>query len=65
VVALDLVFLVPWWIGGVRVHGSGFHVVQILTIWGPLGMMALFVTWTVRLRRRARAELAGLAREPT
>lgn len=57
VVALDLVFLVPWWIGGARVHGSGFHPVQILTIWTPLGVMALFVAWTIVLRKRARAEL--------
>jgi hypothetical protein len=60
VVALDLIFLVPWWIGGVAVHGNGFHLVQILTIWGPLALMAGFVAWTISLRRRARAELERL-----
>ena len=60
VIALDLAFLVPWWIGGVAVHGAGFHLAQILTIWGPLALMAAFVSWTIALRKRARAELRGL-----
>ena len=60
VIALDLAFLVPWWIGGVTVHGAGFHLAQILTIWGPLALMAAFVGWTIVLRRRARAELRRL-----
>ena len=59
--ALDLVFLVPWWIGGISVHGAGFHLAQVLTIWGPLALMGGFVWWTIRLRRRARAELERLA----
>lgn len=57
VTLLDLVFLVPWWIGGFRVHGAGFHAMQLLTMWGPLGLMAAFVWWTLRLSRRARSEL--------
>lgn len=57
VVVLDLAFLIPWWIGGFAVHGSGFHVEQILTIWTPLALMAGFVTWTIVIRRRAEAEL--------
>ena len=61
VVALDLTFLIPWWIGGVAVHGSGFHLVQLLTIWTPLSIMLGFVGWTIALNRRARAELTGLA----
>lgn len=60
VIALDLAFLVPWWIGGIGVHGAGFHLAQILTIWGPLALMAAFVGWTIVLRRGARAELQRL-----
>ena len=60
VIALDLAFLVPWWIGGVTVHGAGFHLAQILTIWGPLALMAAFVSWTIVLRTRARSELRRL-----
>ncbi len=61
VVGLDLAFLVPWWIGGFAVHGGGFHPWQILTIWGPLAIMAGFVAWTIALRRDARAELERMA----
>ena len=60
VTALDLVFLIPWWIGGIKVHGGGFHAMQLLTMWGPLTLMGAFAWWTIRLRRRARAELARL-----
>jgi hypothetical protein len=62
VTALDLAFLVPWWIGGIEVHGGGFHAIQLLTMWGPLALMGAFVWCTIRLRRRARAELARLVR---
>jgi hypothetical protein len=61
VTTLDLAFLIPWWIGGIKVHGSGFHEAQLLTMWGPLALMGAFVWWTIRLRERARAELARLA----
>jgi hypothetical protein len=58
VVALDLVFLVPWWVGGLRVHGLGLS--QVLTVWAPLALMVAFVAWTLRVRSRARAELGRL-----
>jgi formate hydrogenlyase subunit 4 len=61
VTLLDLVFLIPWWIGGIAVHGAGFHPAQLLTMWMPLALMGTFVWWTIRARRRARAELARLA----
>src|SRR5215831_11469121 len=61
VTALDLAFVVPWWIGGIKVHGGGFHVAQLLTMWGPLALMGAFVWWTIRFRRRAREELTRLA----
>lgn len=60
VVGLDFVFLVPWWIGGLRVHGHGFNVAQVATIWAPVALMIAFVFWTVRMRRRAMAELRNL-----
>jgi hypothetical protein len=60
VVFLDLVFLIPWWIGGIAVHGAGLHAIQLLTVWTPLALMAGFVAWTIVLRRRASAELHAL-----
>lgn len=62
VTALDLAFLVPWWIGGFRIHGAGFHVAQLLTLWGPLALLLAFVGWTIRLDGLARAELSRLSR---
>jgi hypothetical protein len=61
IVGLDLLFLIPWWIGGIAVHGRGFHLAQVLTMWGPLALMAGFVVWTISLTRSARAELRRLA----
>src|SRR5258708_1364860 len=61
VVALDLVFLVPWWVGGFAIHGFGFHWDQILTIWGPLALMGWFVVWAGRMRARSVAELGRLS----
>ncbi|HEX7938220.1 MAG TPA: hypothetical protein VF483_04460 [Gemmatimonadaceae bacterium] len=63
VVALDLVFLVPWWKGGVAVHGLGFSRL-LLTVWGPLAGMLAFVWWTSRVRRQALAELERLPTSP-
>jgi hypothetical protein len=60
VAALDLVFLFPWWVGGIRVHGFGFHLSQ-LGLWGPLTLIIAFVAWTVRVRSRALAELEALS----
>jgi hypothetical protein len=60
VTLLDLVFLVPWWIGGFRFHGAGFHTIQLLTMWGPLALMIAVGWWAIRLRGSARAELGRL-----
>lgn len=57
VTLLDLVFLVPWWIGGFRFHGAGFHTIQLLTMWGPLALMGLVSWCAIELRRMARSEL--------
>lgn len=65
VILLDLVFLVPWWIGGFKFHGAGFHTIQLLTMWGPLALMILVGSWAIRLRRRARAELVRLSEGET
>ena len=50
VTALDLLFLIPWWIGGLAVHGAGLHAMQLLTMWLPLALMAGFVAWTRALQ---------------
>lgn len=51
--------------GDGAVYGSGFHLAQLPTMWGPLGLMVVFVTWRIVLRRRARAELRRINRAGT
>jgi hypothetical protein len=63
VLALELAFLTPWWVIGSRVHHRSFtDPGSWETVWLPIaGMVALFV-WSVRLRRRARADLRAIER---
>jgi len=61
VLPLELAFLTPWWVIGTRVHHRSLtDVGSWRTVWLPIvGMVALFV-WSLRLRRRARAELRDI-----
>jgi hypothetical protein len=61
VLALELAFLTPWWVIGSRVHHRSLTDPSFwLSVWLPiLGMVALLV-WSVRLRRRAHAELRAI-----
>ena len=63
VLPLELAFLTPWWVIGSRVHHRSFtNPDSWLTVWLPiLGMLAL-LAWSVRLSRRARAELRAIER---
>jgi hypothetical protein len=63
VLPLELAFLMPWWVIGSRVHHRTFvDPSSWLTVWLPIvGMLAL-LAWSVRLRRRARADLKGIER---
>lgn len=63
VAALDLVFLIPWWIGGARIHGFGFGVTQVMSTWAPLTTLLTFLAWTFVLRSKVRSELDVLGRE--
>jgi hypothetical protein len=58
-----LVFLIPWWVIGSRVHSRGLtDVGSVVTMWLPvLGFVALFV-WSLRLRRRAHLEVQDIDR---
>lgn len=63
VAVLDLVFLIPWWIGGFKVHGTGLTYNQLVSLWTPLAIIIGFGAWTRRVRARAMAELSGLPQE--
>ena len=63
VLGLELVFLTPCWVIGSRIHHRTLLDPAFwLTVWLPAaGMVAVFV-WSVRVRRRARVELATVER---
>lgn len=58
--ALDLVFLLPWWIGGFKVHGFGFRLMNVATMWGPLALIIGTVIAAGRSRAAAAAELKSI-----
>jgi hypothetical protein len=60
VLALELTFLVPWWVGGIKVHGFGLSWLRIQGFWGPLAAVTAFAIWTFVVYGRARRELRGL-----
>ena len=62
VVALDLLFLIPWWIGGTRVHGTALTIAQVETVWAPLAVMIGLTAWTFGERARVAAQLVQLGR---
>lgn len=58
--ALDLAFLFPWWAGGVRYHGFGFHLVHLTSLWGPMALIVGAVIAAARIRARAADELRSI-----
>jgi hypothetical protein len=63
VAALDLLFLFPWWAGGMRYHGFGFHLVHFTSLWGPLALILGAVIVAARIRAAAVVELASIDRQ--
>ena len=62
VAALDLVFLFPWWAGGIRYHGFGFRLVHVTSLWGPLAVIIAALVAAARVRRAAVTELKSIDR---
>lgn len=64
--ALELAFLVPWWLEGIPKHfGSPSSTSRLLGFWAPVGVVAGFTLWTIHYWRRLRAERTALdARSP-
>ena len=61
VLALDLVFLVPWLASGIGIHlGEQASGRMLLLLWFPLGVLIAFAVWTVRRLRVIGLELAVL-----
>jgi hypothetical protein len=63
VALLELLFLVPWWIGGVPVHRAQyFSPLAIAAVWLPMIAIVGFAVWSLRVHRRTTIELRALAR---
>jgi NADH:ubiquinone oxidoreductase subunit 3 (subunit A) len=63
VLSLEIVFLIPWWLVGSRVHSRRLtDLGSVLTMWVPImGFIALFA-WSVRLRRKSHLEITDIDR---
>ena len=62
VLILELLFLIPWWSGGVSKHADHLlSTVVVLTLWLPAVAIALLGLWALRLWRTARAQIHALA----
>jgi hypothetical protein len=60
-IALELVFFIPWWAGGLRAHFDELRSpVVILLGWLPMSVMAGLFVWTLVLWRRLTVELNRL-----
>jgi NADH:ubiquinone oxidoreductase subunit 3 (subunit A) len=61
VVSLELIFLIPWWVVGSRVHSrrpTDFG--SLLTMWLPIVVFVALSVWSFRLRRRAQLEMSAI-----
>jgi hypothetical protein len=61
VLLLQLVFLVPWWIGGIRIHAAeAWSRLTVFALWLPLVGTSILLWWTRGRMSVARRELAAL-----
>lgn len=61
VLLLELVFLLPWWLGGIPVHASQPAArIVVVGFWLPVAAILAFSVWSARLRRRAKADMRRL-----
>ncbi|HEX8946154.1 MAG TPA: hypothetical protein VF785_23665 [Gemmatimonadaceae bacterium] len=61
--AFELVFLVPWWVGGIGKHASELlSPIVILTLWTPAVAILLIGVWSARLWRTARRDIRAMQR---
>ncbi len=61
VIALDVVFLIPWWVIGSRVHARKItDVGSALPVWLPIAGFIALLVWSLGLRRNARKEIGAI-----
>jgi MFS superfamily sulfate permease-like transporter len=61
VLSLELIFLIPWWVVGSRVHSRRItDFGSLLTMWLPIAVFVALFVWSLRLRRRAQLEMRAI-----
>jgi hypothetical protein len=61
--ALELVFLIPWWVIGSRMHSRAItNVGSLLTMWLPIVGCVALIVWSVRSYRKARRLVQAIDR---
>jgi hypothetical protein len=61
VLGVEGVFAAVWWYGGLEVHHGILTSIAVWMLWVPLAVVVVTLAWSVRLRARAKRELAALA----
>lgn len=60
-IALNLVFFLPWWISGFRMHRAELDApIMLASWWFPLVALTAMACWSLVFRRRLSAELERL-----
>jgi len=60
-IALELVFLLPWWAGGLHAHVHTLHSPLVILLgWLPMSLIAGLFAWSLRLWYRLTSELGRL-----
>ncbi|MGH7490598.1 MAG: hypothetical protein ACREMY_34045, partial [bacterium] len=61
VLSLELIFLIPWWVIGSRVHSRRLtDPGSLLTMWLPIVAFVVLFIWSLSLRRGARLEISAI-----
>ncbi|HEY1953701.1 MAG TPA: hypothetical protein VGG76_12930, partial [Gemmatimonadaceae bacterium] len=61
VLSLELIFLIPWWVVGSRVHSRRLtDPGSLLTMWLPIAVFVALFIWSLRLGRRAKLEIKAI-----
>lgn len=66
VLTMELVFFIPWWVVGSRVHSRRItDVGSLLTMWLPIAVIVALFVWAYRLRLAGRRDAQAIDRLQT
>jgi hypothetical protein len=59
-ITLKLLFLIPWWMDGYRIHREAVGSLAFISAWLPTALILGLLVWTMRRWLRLREEIAEL-----